>query len=83
MNQEETQELRMETLQELADLERERDKEVNKLKRRCRQNIDLYNFHELENIYTHIRDKHSRFNTKIDDWTELLDENEEGEPIYP
>ena len=45
--------------------------------------MDLYNFHELENIYTHIRDTHSRFNTKIDDWTELLDENEEGEPIYP
>ena len=73
----------METIQELADLQRERDKEVTKLKRRIRQTITLFNFNELENIYIHIRDISSRFNAKIDDWTELLDENEEGEPIYP
>ena len=83
MDQERTEELRFQSVQELGDLEREHDKEVNKLKRRCRQNINLFNFNELENIYIHIRDIHSRFNAKIDDWTELLDENEEGEPIYP
>ena len=33
------EEQRMDVIQELADLERERDKEANKLRRRCGQNI--------------------------------------------
>ena len=72
MNQEEIQELRMESIQELGDLERDRDKEVNKLRRKCCQTITLFNFNELENIYIHVRDIHSRFNAKIYYWTELL-----------
>ena len=81
IDQEQTQELRFKYVKKLGDLEREHDKEVNKLRRRCHQTIT--NFNELENIYIHIRDIHSRFNAKIDDWTELLDKNEEGKPIYP
>ena len=83
MDQERIQELRMEIIQELADLEWERDKEVNKLRRKSRQTISIYNFTELEDIYIRVRDIHSRFNSKIDDWTELLDTDQEGDPVFP
>ena len=83
MDQECIQELRMEIIQELADLEQERDKEVNKLRRKSHQTISIYNFSELEDIYICVRDIHSRFNSKIDDWTELLDTYQEGDPVYP
>ena len=70
-------------IQELADLEHDRKKEVNKLKRRAGQTISLFNYNQLENIYTHVRELHSAFNAKVDDRTELLDVDEEGDPIHP
>ena len=83
MNQEENQELRMETVWELADLERDRDKEVNKLKRRLCQPISRHNYNEVENSYSWVKELHSAFYAKVEDWTELLEEDENGDPIYP
>ena len=37
----------------------------------------------MEDIYICVRDIHSRFNSKIDDWTELLDTDQEGDPVFP
>ena len=73
----------METVRELADLERERDKEVNKLKRRICQPISLHNYNELENIYSRVKRLHSAFYAKVEDCTELLKEDDNGDPIYP
>ena len=73
----------MEIIRELADLERERDKITNRLRRKARQTISRINFSELEEGYSHLKEVHSRFLSKVDDWTELLETDEEGEPEYP
>ena len=68
----------MEIIRELAYLERERDKEANKLRRKARQTILRINFSKLEEGYVHVKGLHDRFTSKIDDWTELLETNEDG-----
>ena len=39
------------TIQEISDLERDRDRNVNKLKRVCRQRLSRFNFAALEDIF--------------------------------
>ena len=73
----------MEIIRELADLERERDRITNRLRRRACQTISRINFSELEEEYSHLKEVHSRFLSKVEDWTELLETNEDGEPEYP
>ena len=77
------EEQRMEIIRELADLERERDKEANKLRRKARQTILRINFSQLEEGYVRVKGLHDRFTSRIDDWIELLETNEDGEPTYP
>ena len=77
------EEKRMDVIQELADLERERDKEANKLRRRARQTILRINFSQLEEGYARVKEIHDRFTSKREDWIELLGTNEDGEPTYP
>ena len=55
------EEQRMEVICELADLERERDKEANKLRRKARQTILRINFSQLEEGYVQVKDIHDRF----------------------
>ena len=69
---------RMEIIQELEDFERYREKEVNKLKRKVHKTILGTNFNELEYIYICVRNNNSRFNSKVDDWTELLEVDQDG-----
>ena len=73
----------MEIIHELADLERERDKEANKLRRKARHTILRINFSQLEEGYVSVKGLHDRFTSRIDDWIELLETNEDGEPTYP
>ena len=73
----------MEVIRELADLERERDKQVNKTRRMSRQTITRNTFSGLEEEYIHLKDLHSRFPSKVNDWIDLLDTDKEGDPIYP
>ena len=49
------EEQRMEIIRELADLERERDKEANKLRRRACQTILRINFSQLEEGYARFK----------------------------
>ena len=77
------EEQRMDVIQELADLERERDKEANKLRRRARQTILRINFSQLEEGYARVKEIHNRFTSKREDWIELLGTKEDGEPTYP
>ena len=77
------EEQRMEIIHELADLERERDKEVNKLRSKVPQIISRINFSQLEEGYVHVYEIHARFISKIFDWIKLLETNEDGEPAYP
>ena len=73
----------MEIIQELIDLERERDKEASRLRRKVRQAILRINFSQIEEGYIRVKGLHDRFTTRIDDWIELLEVNEDGEPIFP
>ena len=74
---------RLQLVQELADLEKERDKEVNKLRRKHEQTLSQCNFADLESLYIYVRDLHTRLILKINDWTYLLDTDDQGDPIYP
>ena len=77
------EEQRIEIIREIGDLERERDKEANKLRRRARQTILRINFSQLEEGYARVKEIHDRFTSRIEDWIELLGTNEDGEPTYP
>ena len=81
--QDDIEEQRMEIIRELGDLERERDKTTNRLRRRARQTISRNNISYLEEEYSHLKEVHARFLSKVEDWTDLLETNEDGEPTYP
>ena len=72
----------MDLIRELADLERERDKQVNKTRRMSWQTITSNTFSGLEEEYIRLKDLHLRFPSKVNDWIDLLDTDEEGNPIY-
>ena len=73
----------MEIIQELIDLERERDKEASRLRRKVCQAILRINFSQIEEGYIRVKGLHDRFTTRIDDWIEILEVNEDGDPIFP
>ena len=77
------EEQNMEIIQELIDLERERDKEASRLRRKVRQAVLRINFSQIEEGYIQVKGLHDRFTTRIDDWIEILEVNEDGEPIFP
>ena len=77
------EEHRLAVIQELGDLEREREREANRLRRRARQTILRINFSQLEEGYACVKEIHDRFTSKREDWIELLGTNEDGEPTYP
>ena len=69
----------MDVIQDLADLERERDKEVNKLRRRSRETILRINFSQLGEGYAAIKEIYNRFTSKREDLIELLGSKGDGE----
>ena len=77
------EEQRMEIIQELTDLERERDKEATKLRRKVRQAIFRINFTQIEEGFIRVKGLHNRLTSRIDDWIELLEVDEDGEPTFP
>ena len=70
----------MDVIQDLADLERERDKEANKLRRRSRQTILRINFSQLGEGYAAIKEIYNRLTSKKEDLIELLGSKGDGEP---
>ena len=80
---EQTRIQRMEIIQEIADLERERDRTTNRLRRSCNQTLSKFNFGRMEDLYIALMDLDSRLSLRINDWEELLDSDESGNPIYP
>ena len=73
----------MEVIQEIADLERERDRTTNRLRRICNQTLTKFNFGRMEDIYIALMDLDSRLNLRINDWEEMLDLDKSESPIYP
>ena len=80
---EQTRIQRMEIIQEITDLERERDRTTNRLRRSCNQTLSKFNFGRMEDLYIALMDLDSRLSLRINDWEELLNSDESGNPIYP
>ena len=74
---------RMELIQQKADFERERDKCTNRLRRNCNQTLSQLNFGRMEDLYIALMNLDSRLSLRINDWEELLNSDESGNPIYP
>ena len=74
---EQRREERMEILQQMTDLERERAKKTNNLKRKTRQTVSRFNFLDIEETYAHVRNLISRLILKVDNWMELLETYEQ------
>ena len=73
----------MDVIQDLTGVEREREKEANKLTRRSRQIILTINFSKLGEGYAAIKEIYNRFTSKRGDWIELVGTKGDGEPSYP
>ena len=74
---------RVKIIQEIADLERERDKSTNKLRRASRQTLTRFNFGVLEDLFVRTAHLNSRLISKINDWEDLFETDPEGNPQYP
>ena len=57
----------MELITQIADLERERDKFTNRLRRLNHQTLTRFNFEGLENTFITTTDLNSRLNLRIND----------------
>ena len=70
----------MEVITQIADLERERDRFTNRLRRRCNQTLSRFHFGRMEELYISLIDLDSALSLKISDWEELL---ETDQSVYP
>ena len=68
---------------EIGVLERERDKITSRLKRKSHQILTQFNFQDLEDTHITTINLYSRLNSRIEDWADLLETNEEGDTVYP
>ena len=73
----------MEIIWEIADLERERDKTTNKLRRASHQNLTRFNFRVLEDLFLRTTQFNSRLISRINDWEDLFAADQDGNPQYP
>ena len=74
---------RMDLITQIADLEKERDRFTNRLRRLNRQTLTRFNFEGLEGTFISTTNLNSRLNSRINDWADLLESDEDGDPIYP
>ena len=77
------QDRRLDLVQQVSDLERARDLSVNRLRRLINRNISVVNFSIIEENYRNLQNINSDLNLRILDWEDLLQTDEEGNPIYP
>jgi len=73
----------MEVICEIVDFNREKDRQVNKTRRMSWQNMTRNTFFGFEQEYMCLKDLQSRLPSRINGWIDILDAEEEGNPIYP
>ena len=73
----------VEIIQEITDPEREREKTTNKLRRASHQTLTRFNFRVLEDLFLRTTHLNSRLISRINDWEDLLDTDQDGNPQYP
>ena len=77
------QDRRLDLVQQVADLEKARDLSVNRLRRLINRNISVVNFSIIEENFRNLQNINVDLNSRILDWEDLLQTDEEGNPIYP
>ena len=77
------QDRRLDLVQQVADLEKARDLSVNRLRRLINRNISVDNFSIIEENFRNLQNINMDLNSRILDWEDLLQTDEEGNPIYP
>ena len=77
------QDRRLDLVQQVADLEKARDLSVNRLRRLINRNISVVNFSIIEENFRNLQNINADLNSRILDWEDLLQTDEEGNPIYP
>ena len=81
--EEQRRNLRVEIIRDIADLETERDKTKNKLRRASRQTLTRFHFGVLEKVFLITTHFNSRLISRINDWEDLLDTDQDRNPQYP
>ena len=77
------EEWRLEVAREIEGLEKERRGIFKIIERITQGTITKNSFSRLEQEHLCLKELHIRIPSRINDWTELLVTNKEGEPIYP
>ena len=77
------QDRRLDLVQQIGDLEKARDLSVNRLRRLINRNISVVNFSIIEENFRNLQNINADLNSRILDWEDLLQTDEEGNPIYP
>ena len=75
-------EWRLEVVREIEGLEKERRGIFKRIERMTQGTITKNSFSRLEQEHIRLKELHIRIPSRINDWTELLDTNQEGEAIY-
>ena len=77
------QDRRLDLVQQISDLERARNLSVYRQRRLINRNISVVNFSIIEENYRNLQNINLDLNSRILDWEDLLQTDEEGNPIYP
>ena len=75
------EEWRLEVVREIGGLEKEWRGIFKIIERMTQRTITKNSFSRLEQEHICLKELHIRIPSRIDDWTDLLDTNQEGEPI--
>ena len=77
------EEWRLEVIREIEGLEKKRRGIFKRIERITPGTITNNSFSRLEQEHLCLKELYIRIPSRIEDWTELLDTNQEGKPIYP
>ena len=81
--QEERRNNRIKVEREISDLEKKRDHTVNSLRGLINRSVSKHNFSVVEEVIFYFFDLNRALNRKILDWEDLLDFDQNGNPVYP
>ena len=74
---------RLEVIREIEGLEMERRRIFKRIERITQGTITKNSFSRLEQEHICLKELHTRIPSRINDWTDLMDTYQEGEPLYP
>ena len=79
----ELEERRLEVIRGMEKLEKDRDRETNKLRRLTKQELYMQNFFLIQDSLVTVLNLDQQLIQRVSDWEDLLEQNEEGDVIFP